>query len=67
MEATIENITSLMAIGNLAVNQLMEREAVEAIITKATSPKEPEWITVMTKNMRQVVNRAMETLVDMPK
>jgi hypothetical protein len=42
----------------------MEHEAVVAITTKATSIEEPKWTTVITKNVRQVVNRAMETLAD---
>jgi hypothetical protein len=37
MEAAIKNIVSLAAIGNLAVNQLMEREATEAITAKVAS------------------------------
>ncbi len=36
MEAAIENIASLMAIGNLIVNKLMEREATVAVTTKVT-------------------------------
>ncbi|CAM6017153.1 unnamed protein product [Sphagnum balticum] len=67
MEATIENITSLIAVGNLAVDQLMEREAVAIITAKVVSMEEPKWTTVMAKNMRQVVNRAVETLTDAPK
>jgi hypothetical protein len=42
MEATIENIASLMAIGNLKINQLMEREATTAVTAKAMSTKEPK-------------------------
>jgi hypothetical protein len=67
MEATIENILSLVATSNLAVNHLMEREAVTAIIAKATSAKEPKWTTVMAKNVCQVVNWVMETLANAPK
>jgi hypothetical protein len=52
MEATIENIMSLIATGNLAVNQLMEREAVVAATTKIASTEEPKWTTVMAKNVR---------------
>jgi hypothetical protein len=66
MEAAIENITSLIAAGNLTVNQQMERKAATVVIAKAASTKEPKWITVMAKNMRQVVSRAMETLADTP-
>jgi len=67
MEAVIENITSLTAVGNLVVNQLMERKAAVAITTKATSTKEPKWTMVMAKNVCQVVNQAVETLADAPK
>jgi hypothetical protein len=42
MEATIKNITSLAVVGNLGVNQLMEREVVTTITTKAVSTKEPK-------------------------
>jgi hypothetical protein len=42
MEAAIENIVSLAAIGNLAVNQLMEREVAVTITTKATFAEEPK-------------------------
>jgi hypothetical protein len=56
MEAAIQNIASLIAIGNLAVNQLMECEAAVAITAKAAFAKEPKWTTVMAKNVRQVVN-----------
>jgi hypothetical protein len=56
MEATIDNITSLVATGILAVNQLMERETVTAVTSKDASVEEPKWTTVMAKNVRQVVN-----------
>ncbi len=56
MEATIENISFLAAVGNLVVNQLMECEATVVVTTKATSVKEPKWTIVMAKNMRQVVS-----------
>ncbi len=52
MEATIENIASLVAASNLAVNQLMECEAAAAITTKAMSTKEPKWTMVITNNVR---------------
>jgi hypothetical protein len=42
MEVAIENIVSLAAIGNLAVNQLMERKVAMTVTTKATSAKEPK-------------------------
>jgi hypothetical protein len=45
----------------------MECEAVVAITAKVTSAEEPKWTTVMAKNVRQVVNWAMETLIDAPK
>ncbi len=67
MEATIENIASLMVVGNLAINQIMECEAATTVTTKVASVEEPKWTTVMAKNMRQVVNRAMETLANAPK
>jgi hypothetical protein len=67
MEATIKKIASLLAINNLAVNQLMEHGAVTIITTKVVSTKEPKWTTMMAKNMRQVVSRAIETLGDAPK
>jgi hypothetical protein len=67
MEAAIENIASLAAASNLVINQLMEREATLAITTKAASTEEPKWTTMMAKNVRQVVSRAVETLVDVPK
>jgi hypothetical protein len=67
MEVAIENIASFAAIGNLAVNQLMEREAAEVITAKATSTEDPKWTTVIAKNVRQVVSQAMETLVNAPK
>jgi Na+/phosphate symporter len=64
MVAAIENIASLVAVGNLVVNQLMEREAATPITAKAASTKEPKWTTVMAKNVRQVVSWAMETLAN---
>jgi hypothetical protein len=67
MEVAIENITSLAAVGNLTVKQLMEREVAVAVTTKVMSTKEPKWTTVMAKNMCQVVSQAMETFVDAPK
>jgi hypothetical protein len=51
MEAAIENIVFPTIVGNLAINQLMEREATAIIIAKATSVKEPKWTTVMAKNV----------------
>jgi hypothetical protein len=67
MEVTIKNIASLAAVGNLAVNQLMECEVARIVTTKAVSTKEPKWTTVMAKNIHQVVSRAVETLADAPK
>ncbi|CAM6016715.1 unnamed protein product [Sphagnum balticum] len=67
MEAAIENIMSFTAVGNLVVNQLMERKAAEAIIAKATFAEEPKWTMVMAKNVRQVVSQAVETLANVPK
>jgi hypothetical protein len=51
MKAAIENIASFMAVGNLAVNQLMEHEATTTIIAKAAFVEEPKWTTVMAKNV----------------
>jgi hypothetical protein len=45
----------------------MEREAAMAITAKVMPTKEPKWTTVMAKNVRQVVNQVVETLVDTPK
>jgi hypothetical protein len=67
METAIKNIASLAAVGNLAVNQLMEHEAVVVVTTKAASTKEPKWTTMMAKNVHHVVSRAVETLADVPK
>jgi hypothetical protein len=67
MEATIENIASLAATGNLAVNQLMERETAMAITAKPMFTEEAKWTTMMAKNVRQVVNQVVETLADTPK
>jgi len=67
MEATIENIASLTTASNLAINQLIEREATTTATTKAMFTEEPKWTTVMAKNVRQVVSRAVETLDDVPK
>jgi hypothetical protein len=66
MEATIENIASFAAVGNLAVNQLMECEAVVGLTADVASTEEPKWTKVIAKNVRQVVSQAMETLVDAP-
>ncbi len=67
MEVAIENIVYLVGAGNLAVNQLMEREAIAAVTAKVASMEEPKWTTVMAKNVHQVVSRVMETLADAPK
>ncbi len=67
MEAAIDNIASLAATSNLALNQLLERKATTAITSKVVSTKEPKWTTMMAKNVRQVVNRALETVADTPK
>jgi hypothetical protein len=67
MEEAIENIASLAAVGNLAINYLMECEGTTTITTKATSTEEPKWTTVMVKNVCQVVNQVVETLADTPK
>jgi hypothetical protein len=67
MEATMENIASLVTVGNLVVNQLMEHEVAAAFTANAASTQEPKWTTVMANNMRQVVNQVVETLADVPK
>jgi hypothetical protein len=67
MEVVIKNIAFFTVVGNLAVNQLMERKVITTITTKDVSTKEPKWTTVMVKNMCQVVSGAMETLTDAPK
>jgi hypothetical protein len=51
MEATVKNIASLVAVGNLMVNRLMECEAAMVVTAKAASMEEPKWTTVMAKNM----------------
>jgi hypothetical protein len=38
-----------------------------AFRTNVAFAKEPEWITVMAKNVHQVVSQAMETLANGPK
>jgi hypothetical protein len=45
----------------------MEHEAATAVIAKAVFEKEPKWTTVMAKNVRQVVNRVVETMANKPK
>ncbi len=67
MEAAIENIASFTVVGNLAVNQLMEREATTVVTTKVAFAEKPKWTTMVAKNVHQVVNQAMETLTDAPK
>jgi hypothetical protein len=52
MEATIENIVSLVVANNFAVNQLMEREVAVAVIAKVVFMEEPKWTMVMAKNVR---------------
>jgi hypothetical protein len=51
-EMAIENIASLATIGNLMVNQLMECEATIAVTTKAAFTEEPNWTTMIAKNVR---------------
>jgi hypothetical protein len=67
MEATIKHIVFLTAIGNIAINQLMEREEAAIVTTKVTSMEEPKWTMMIAKNVHQVVSRAVETLADTPK
>ncbi len=52
MEVAIGNIVSLTAVGNLAINQLMQRKAGTAITAKVASIEKPKWTTVMAKNVR---------------
>jgi hypothetical protein len=52
MEAAMMNIASLMAVGNIVINQLMERKAATIVTTKVASTEEAKWIMVMAKNMR---------------
>jgi hypothetical protein len=66
MEAAIKHITSLTTIGNITINQLMEREAAAVVTTKAVSVEEPTWTMVIAKNVHHMVSRAMETLADAP-
>jgi hypothetical protein len=51
MEVAIENIASLMAVGNLAVNPLMEHKVATTLTANVTFAKEPKWTTVMAKNV----------------
>jgi hypothetical protein len=37
------------------------------VVAKAMFVEEPKWTTVMAKNVRQVVSRVVETLVDTSK
>ncbi len=67
MEAAIKIIASFAVVGNLAVNQLMERKATMAVTAKAMSIEEPKWTMVMAKNMHQMVNWVVETLANVPK
>jgi hypothetical protein len=45
----------------------MEHEVAVTVIAKAMFAEEPKWTTMMAKNMCQVVSRAVETLVGVPK
>jgi len=56
MEVAIEKISSLVIVGNLVINQLMECEVAAIVMTKVASTEEPKWTMVMAKNMRQVVS-----------
>ncbi|CAK9208663.1 unnamed protein product [Sphagnum troendelagicum] len=67
MEVAIENIPSLMIVGNLMVNQLMECEVTATFIPDIAFVNEPKWTTMMAKNVRQVVSEDLETLADVPK
>jgi hypothetical protein len=67
MEVAIQNVTFLAAISNLAINQLMEWEAVATFTANVAFVEEPKWTTMMVKNMHQVVNQAVETLANASK
>jgi hypothetical protein len=67
MEVAIENIASLTIAGKFAVNQLMEFKAAAVVTAKAMFVEEPKWTMVIAKNVRQVINQAMKTVVDAPK
>jgi ATP-dependent helicase/DNAse subunit B len=67
IEVVIENITSFAVVGNLVVNQLMERKVAVVVTTKVVSAEEPKWTTLMAKNMCQVVSQVVETLINTPK
>jgi len=67
MEATIENIPSLMIVGNFVVNQLMEHKAVAVSTSKAMFAEEPKRTMVMAKNVHQVVSWVVETPANAPK
>jgi hypothetical protein len=67
LKVAIKNITFLAAVGNFAVNQLMEQEAIVAVTAKVAFVEEPKWTIVMAKNTRQVVSRVVETLANAPK
>jgi hypothetical protein len=45
----------------------LECKAIAAITAKVAFAKKPKWTTMMAKNVRHVVSRAMETLDDAPK
>jgi hypothetical protein len=67
MKATIKNMAFHTATGNLAVNQLMEREVAPTVTSKATFSKEPKWTTMMAKKVHHVVSQVVETLANAPK
>jgi hypothetical protein len=56
MEVTIKNIASLVTLGNLVVNQLMEFKVIATFTTNVRSTKEPKWTMVMDKNVCQGVS-----------
>jgi hypothetical protein len=45
----------------------MEHKVATVVTTKVAFAEEPKWTKVMAKNLRQVVNQVVETLVDTPK
>ncbi len=52
MDVAIKNIASFTAVGNLAVNRLIERKATMASTSKVAFMEEPKWTMVMAKNVR---------------
>jgi hypothetical protein len=45
----------------------MECKATTIVTAKAVLTEKPKWTTMMAKNVRQVVSRAVENLTNVPK